>query len=124
MITTVSSATRTVEITPDGPTVIIGERINPTGRKKLGEALAAGNMELVRKEALAQVHAGANILDVNVGYPAVDEPRIIVEAVRAVMETVDAPICLDSANPAVMEAALSVYKGKIILSSVTAEPLS
>lgn len=122
MITTVSSATRTVEITPDGPTVIIGERINPTGRKKLGEALAAGNMELVRKEALAQVQAGANILDVNVGYPAVDEPRIIVEAVRAVMETVDVPICLDSANPAVMEAALSVYKGKIILSSVTAEP--
>ena len=122
MITTVSSATRTVEITPDGPTVIIGERINPTGRKKLGEALAAGNMDMVRKDALAQVQAGAAILDVNVGYPGVDEPRMIVEAVRAVMETVDAPICLDSANPEVMEAALSVYKGKIILSSVTAEP--
>ena len=122
MITTVSSATRTVEISPDGPTVIIGERINPTGRKKLGEALAAGNMEMVRKDALAQVQAGASILDVNVGYPGVDEPRMIVEAVKMVMEAVDAPICLDSANPAVMEAALSVYRGKIILSSVTAEP--
>lgn len=122
MVTTVSSSTRIVEIVVDGPTIIIGERINLTGRKKLGEALAAGNMEMVRKEAAAQVQAGAHILDVNVGYPGVDEPRIIVEAVRAVMETVDAPICLDSANPAVMEAALSVYKGKILLSSVTAEP--
>ncbi len=122
MITTVSSATRTVEISPGGPTVIIGERINPTGRKKLGEALAEGNMEMVRKDALAQVQAGASILDVNVGYPGVDEPRMIVEAVKMVMDAVDAPICLDSANPAVMEAALSVYKGKIILSSVTAEP--
>lgn len=121
MITTVSSATRTVEITPDGPTIIIGERINPTGRKRLGEALAAGNMEMVRNEAINQVQAGAHILDVNVGYPGVDEPRAIVEAVKAVMETVDVPICLDSANPAVMETALTVYRGKIILSSVTAE---
>lgn len=121
MITKVSSATRIVEITPDGPTVIIGERINPTGRKKLGEALAAGNFDIVRADALAQVQAGAHILDVNVGYPGVDEPRAIVQAVRTVMEAVDAPICLDSANPAVMEAALGVYGGKILLSSVTAE---
>lgn len=121
MITTVSSATKTVEITPDGPTVIIGERINPTGRKKLGEALAAGNMEMVRAEAVSQVAAGAHILDVNVGYPGVDEPAAIMEAIKTVMSVVDVPICLDSANPSVMEAGLSVYKGKILLSSVTAE---
>jgi 5-methyltetrahydrofolate--homocysteine methyltransferase len=121
MITTVSSATKTVEITPDGPTVIIGERINPTGRKKLGEALLAGDVEAVRRDALAQVAAGAHILDVNVGYPGVDEPKMIIEAIKAVVETVDVPICLDSANPAVMEAGLSAYKGKMILSSVTAE---
>lgn len=121
MITTISSATRTVEITPDGPTVIIGERINPTGRKKLWEALAAGNMDIVRLEAISQVAAGAHILDVNVGYPGVDEPVAIMEAIRMVTAAVDVPICLDSANPSVMEAGLSVYKGKILLSSVTAE---
>jgi 5-methyltetrahydrofolate--homocysteine methyltransferase len=121
MITTVSSSGRRVEIRPDGPTVIIGERINPTGRKKLGEALIAGDLEMVRRDAIAQVRAGAHILDVNVGYPGVDEPRMIVEAIRAVMEVVDVPICLDSANPAVMEAGLSAYAGKMILSSVTAE---
>ena len=121
MITTVSSASKTVTISPEGPTVMIGERINPTARKKLGEALITGDVEMVRREALSQVQAGAQILDVNVGYPGVDEPRMVKEAVKAVMETVDVPICLDSANPEVMEAALSVYKGKIILSSVTGE---
>ncbi|MCL4369946.1 MAG: dihydropteroate synthase [Chloroflexi bacterium] len=121
MITTISSASKTVTISPEGPTVMIGERINPTARKKLGEALLTGDVEMVRREALSQVQAGAAILDVNVGYPGVDEPRVVKEAVRAVMETVDVPICLDSANPDVMEAALSVYKGKILLSSVTGE---
>ncbi|HEX2922994.1 MAG TPA: dihydropteroate synthase, partial [Chloroflexota bacterium] len=121
MITELSSAGKTVTISPDGPTVMIGERINPTARKKLGEALLAGDVEMVRKEALAQVEAGAQVLDVNVGFPGVDEPRMVKEAVKAVMETVDVPICLDSANPVVMEAALQVYKGKILLSSVTGE---
>ncbi len=121
MITEISSSSKTVTISPDLPTVIIGERINPTARKKLGEALVLGDMEIVRREALAQVQAGAHVLDVNVGYPGVDEPRIVKEAIKAVMETVDVPICLDTANPAVMEAALSVYKGKILLSSVTGE---
>jgi 5-methyltetrahydrofolate--homocysteine methyltransferase len=122
LITKISSSSKTVTISPEGPTVIIGERINPTARKKLGEALLVGDVEMVRREALSQVQAGAQILDVNVGYPGVDEPRMIKEAVKAVMETVDVPICLDSANPEVMEAALSVYKGKILLSSVTGEP--
>lgn len=122
MITEISSSSKTVTISPEGPTVIIGERINPTARKKLGEALLVGDMDIVRREALSQVDAGAQLLDVNVGYPGVDEPRMVKEAVKAVMDTVDVPICLDSANPAVMEAALSVYKGKILLSSVTGEP--
>lgn len=121
MITEISSSSKTVTISPDLPTVIIGERINPTARKKLGEALVAGDVEIVCREALAQVQAGARVLDVNVGYPGVDEPKMVKEVVKAVMETVDVPICLDSANPAVMEAALSVYKGKILLSSVTGE---
>ncbi len=121
MITKISSATKTVTISPENPTVIIGERINPTARKKLGEALLLGDVDMVRREALSQVQAGAHVLDVNVGYPGVDEPRMIKEAVKAVMETVDVPICLDSANPEVMEAALSVYQGKILLSSVTGE---
>lgn len=122
MITVVSGPRKTVEIMPDGPTIIIGERINPTGRKKLGEALLSGDVEMIRRDAIVQVEAGAHILDVNVGYPGVDEPRMIKEAIKAVIETVDVPICLDSANPRVMEAGLSAYQGKMILSSVTAEP--
>ncbi|MHB1158712.1 MAG: dihydropteroate synthase [Chloroflexota bacterium] len=121
MITEISSSSKSVTISPDGPTIMIGERINPTARKKLGEALLAGDLELVRREALAQVEAGAQVLDVNVGFPGVDEPRMVREAVRTVMEVVDVPICLDSASPEVMEAALTVYKGKILLSSVTGE---
>ncbi len=122
MNTVVSSHSKTVTISPEGPTVIIGERINPTGRKRLGEALLAGDMDLVRRDALAQVQAGAHILDVNVGYPGVDEPKAMVSAIRAVMEAVDVPLCLDTANPEVMEAGLAVYRGKPLLSSVTAEP--
>jgi len=121
VITEISSATRTVAISPEGPTVVIGERINPTGRKKLGESLLAGDLEIVRRDAASQVRAGAHVLDLNVGYPGVDEPAMIKEVVRAVMEVTDVPICLDSADPAVMEAALQVYKGKILLSSVTGE---
>ena len=121
MITELSSASKTVTIWPEGPTIIIGERINPTGRKKVGEALIAGDLDMVRRDAMNQVQAGAHVLDVNVGYPGVDEPKMIVEAVTAVMEVADVPICLDSANPEVMEAALGVYRGKLLLSSVTAE---
>jgi 5-methyltetrahydrofolate--homocysteine methyltransferase len=119
--TSISSSNRTVTISPEGPTVIIGERINPTGRKKLGEALIAGDMEMVRQEAISQVQAGAHILDLNVGYPGVDEARVIVDAIKAVTEVVEVPICLDSASPEVMEAALSAYRGRMLLSSVTGE---
>ena len=121
METRVASATKEVVIGDKRPTVLIGERINPTGKKKLAESLQAGNLEIVRQDALAQVQAGADILDVNVGTTGVDEVTLLPQAVQAVMDTVDVPLCLDSANPEALEAALKVYKGKPLINSVTGE---
>jgi 5-methyltetrahydrofolate--homocysteine methyltransferase len=121
METNVASSSREVIIGDNQPTVLIGERINPTGKKKLAEALKAGDLEIVRKEALAQVQAGADILDVNVGTFGVDEVALLPKAVRVVMDTVDVPLCLDSSNPDALEAALKVYKGKPLVNSVTGE---
>jgi 5-methyltetrahydrofolate--homocysteine methyltransferase len=121
METKVSSPSREVIIGDNRSTVLIGERINPTGKKKLAEALKAGNLEIVRKEALAQMQAGADILDVNVGAFGVDEVALLPRAVQAVMDTVDVPLCLDSSNPDALEAALKVYKGKPLVNSVTGE---
>jgi len=121
METKVSSSRKEVIIGDDRPTVLIGERINPAGKKKLAEALKAGDLEIVRKEALAQVQAGADILDVNVGTFGVDEVALLPKAVQTVMDTVDVPLCLDSSNPDALEAALKVYKGKPLVNSVTGE---
>jgi len=121
METKVSSPSKEVIIGDNRSTVLIGERINPTGKKKLAEALKAGNLEIVRKEALAQMQAGADILDVNVGAFGVDEVALLPRAVQAVMDTVDVPLCLDSSNPDALEAALKVYKGKPLVNSVTGE---
>lgn len=121
METRVSSPRKEVTIGDNQPTVLIGERINPAGKKKLAEALKAGDLEIVRREALAQVEAGADILDVNVGTFGVDEVTLLPRAVQAVMETVDTPLCLDSSNPDALEAALKVYKGKPLVNSVTGE---
>jgi 5-methyltetrahydrofolate--homocysteine methyltransferase len=121
METKVSSPTKEVIISDAQPTVIIGERINPAGKKKLQEALKAGNLDIVRSEALAQVQAGADILDVNVGTFGVDEVTLLPQAVQAVMETVDIPLCIDSNNPAALEAAIKIYKGKPIINSVSGE---
>ncbi len=121
METRVSNPTKEVIISDDQPTVLIGERINPAGKKKLAEALKAGNLEIVRREALAQAQAGADILDVSVGTFGVDEVTLLPQAVQAVMDTVDIPLCLDSANPEALEAALKVYKGKPLINSVTGE---
>ncbi len=121
MQTRVSSPKKEVIIGDDQPTVLIGERINPTGKRKLAEALKAGDLEIVRKEALAQVQAGADIIDVNVGAFGVDEVTLLPKAVQAVMGTVDVPLCLDSSNPDALEAALKVYKGKPLVNSVTGE---
>lgn len=119
MKTVVSSATKEVIIGDDRPTVLIGERINPAGKKKLAEALRAGDLEVVRREALAQTRAGADILDVGVGTFGVDEVALLPRAVQVVMDTVETPLCLDSANPQALEAALRVYKGRPLVNSFT-----
>jgi len=121
METKVLSQSKEVIIGDTQPTVLIGERINPTGKKKLAEALKAGDLDIVREEALAQVQAGADILDVNVGTFGVDEVALLPRAVQAVMDTVDVPLCLDSSDPDALEAALKVYKGKPLVNSVTGE---
>jgi 5-methyltetrahydrofolate--homocysteine methyltransferase len=124
METIVSSPSKKVIIGDTHPTVLIGERINPTGKKKLAEALKAGDLEIVRKEALAQTQAGADIIDVNVGTFGIDEVALLPKAVQAVMESVDTPLCLDSSNSDALEAALKVYKGKPLVNSVTGEERS
>jgi len=124
MKTRVSNVTKEVLISDDQPTVLIGERINPTGKKKLAAALRTGNMELVRREAITQVQAGADILDVNVGASGIDETRLLPQVVQAVMEAVDVPLSLDSDNPRSLEAALKLYQGKPIINSVTGQERS
>jgi 5-methyltetrahydrofolate--homocysteine methyltransferase len=124
METRISSPGKEVFIGDNQPTVLIGERINPSGKKKLAEALKAGELEIVGREALAQVQAGADILDVNVGTFGVDEVTLLPKAVRAVMNTVGVPLCLDSSNPDALEAALMVYEGKPLVNSVTGEERS
>ena len=121
METTLASKSKTVLISPERPFVIIGERINPTGRKKLAEEMANGDFSRVRADALAQVEAGAQVLDVNSGVPGADEPAVMRQAVQMVMETVDVPLCFDSPNPAALEAALSVYSGRALINSTTGE---
>ncbi len=121
METRISSAAREVIIGDGRPTVLIGERINPTGKKKMSEALKEGNLEVVCKEAVAQVDAGADILDVNVCISGVDEVALLPVVVRAVMDAVDVPLCLDSTNIVALEAALKVYQGKALINSVTGE---
>jgi 5-methyltetrahydrofolate--homocysteine methyltransferase len=122
--TRVASATREVLIGYDLPTVLIGERINPTGKKRLAEALRAGDLSVVREEAAAQAAAGADILDVNVGTTGVNEIVMLARAVQAVAETVDLPLCLDSRNVKALRAALQVCPGRPIVNSVTGEASS
>jgi 5-methyltetrahydrofolate--homocysteine methyltransferase len=119
--TIVSSATREVAIGFERPFVIIGERINPTGRKLLAAEMAAGDYSRVTADALAQVAAGAHMLDVNAGIPMADEPRILAEAIQLVQSLTDLPLSIDSSIVAALEAGLAVYKGKPLLNSVTGE---
>lgn len=121
METILRSPTKTVVIGPDRPFVIIGERINPTGRKLLGQEMAAGNFERVRRDAIAQVEAGATVLDVNAGVPLADEPALLAEAIKVVQEVVDVPICIDSSVVEALRAGLAVVKGKPLVNSVTGE---
>jgi len=119
--TVVSSATREVVIGFERPFVIIGERINPTGRKLLAAEMAAGNFERVKADAVAQVEAGAHMLDVNAGIPLADEPAILARTVELVQSLVDVPLSIDSSIVAALEAGLKVYKGKALVNSVTGE---
>jgi 5-methyltetrahydrofolate--homocysteine methyltransferase len=119
--TVLSSATRTVTIGPDRPFVVIGERINPTGRALLGQEMAAGRFDRVRQDALAQVAAGAHVLDVNAGVPLADEPALLAEAIRVVQAAVDVPICIDSSVVEALRAGLAVVAGKPLVNSVTGE---
>jgi 5-methyltetrahydrofolate--homocysteine methyltransferase len=124
METKVSSETKEVIISYDRPTVIIGERINPSGRKKLTKALQEGDFSIVEKDAREQVEAGALILDCNVNAQGVDDVKTLPGAVKVIMNTVDVPVSIDSTNPEAMEAALKVYKGKALVNSVSGETRS
>ncbi len=121
LTTVVSSKAKEVLINHDRPCVIIGERINPTGRKKLAAALQAGDFDIVRRDAVAQVEAGAEILDVNVGVPGADETALLVQAMNAVREVTDVPLCIDTADTEALEAALKIYDGKALINSVNGE---
>lgn len=122
--TVVSSKNQTVEISHNLPTVIIGERINPTGRKKVLAALQEGNFDIIREDAVAQVEAGADILDVNAGVPGVDETELLQKMLQMVMEVTDVPLCIDTADPEALAAALSIYEGKALVNSVNGEERS
>ena len=124
LTTTISSKTKTVDISRENPTVIIGERINPTGRKSMQKALKAGDFDVVRNDAKAQIEAGATVLDVNAGVPGVDETALLQKVLKTVMEVTDTPLCIDTADPEALEAALKLYEGKPLINSVNGEERS
>jgi 5-methyltetrahydrofolate--homocysteine methyltransferase len=119
--TVLSSATREVVIGFDEPFTIIGERINPTGRTLLAAEMKAGDFSRVERDAIAQVEAGARMLDVNAGIPLADEPAILAHAVRLVQSLVDVPLSIDSSIVDALEAGLAAYVGKALVNSVTGE---
>jgi len=121
LTTVIKSETIEVTISRDLPTVIIGERLNPTGRRKLQEELREHKFDIVRRDALAQIEAGAAILDINAGVPKMDEPVLLVELMKVVQELTDIPLCIDTANLVALEAALKSYKGKALVNSVNGE---
>ena len=121
METVLSSRSREVVVSIHRPFVIIGERINPTGRKVLAAEMKEGKMDRVRADAIAQAAAGAHMLDVNAGIPALDEAALLVAAIKAVVEVTDLPICIDSSIVEALEAGLAAYEGKALVNSVTAE---
>ena len=119
--TLVSSATKEVVIGFDQPFVMIGERINPTGRKLLSEEMSIGDFSRVEQDTLAQVAAGAQMLDVNAGIPLADEPKILADTIKLVQSLTDVPLSIDSSIVAALQAGLEVYQGKALLNSVTGE---
>ncbi|QGP91626.1 5-methyltetrahydrofolate:corrinoid/iron-sulfur protein co-methyltransferase [Neomoorella glycerini] len=121
MKTILSSKTKEVVIERGKGTVIIGERINPTGKKALAQALLNGDLEVLRQEAIRQIEAGAEVLEVNVGAAGVDEVAVLPAAVKIVAEVSYLPLSIDSSNPDALAAALEVYEGKALVNSVTGE---
>lgn len=121
MHTIVSSPTKTVTIGSDQPFCIIGERINPTGRKIFQEQLRAGDLSAVEKDVIAQVEGGATMLDINMGAPLVDEAALLAQAVKLAQSLTDLPLCIDSSVVEALEAGLAAYEGKALVNSVTAE---
>jgi 5-methyltetrahydrofolate--homocysteine methyltransferase len=124
MKTVLKGRTREVIINTEGPVVIIGESINPTRRKKLVTTLQEGNFDYVLELAETQIRAGADVLDVNVGFPGVDDVKLLPETVRILQDKFDIPLCLDSPNPRAIEAALKVASGKCLINSVNGEEAS
>ena len=121
LTTLVTSKSRTVEIQRNNPTVIIGERINPTGRKKLLSELKEGKFDIVKNDAVAQVEAGAKIIDVNAGVPGANEEALLKDMIYAVMDATDMPLCFDTADNKALETALSIYEGKALINSINGE---
>ncbi len=119
--TVISSESKTVVIGYERPFCVIGERINPTGRKMLAAEMASGDYSRVVSDALAQVRAGAHMLDVNAGIPLADEPRILAECVQLVQSITDVPLSIDSSIVAALESGLEAYKGRALVNSVTGE---
>ena len=119
--TVLSSKTKEIRIGSDQPFVVIGERINPTGRKLLAEEMKSGNLERVKTDAIAQIAAGAQMLDVNAGIPLADEPMILAESIKLIQSVTDVPLCIDSSIVDALAAGLEAYEGKALLNSVTGE---
>ena len=119
--TVLSSATKEIVIGFDAPFCVIGERINPTGRKLLAEEMANGNYNRVQSDAIAQIEAGATMLDVNAGIPLANEPKILAESIQLIQSFTDIPLSIDSSIVEALEAGLAVYQGKALVNSVTGE---
>ena len=119
--TIISSPNKEVIIGFDRPFVMIGERINPTGRKMLAKEMAEGDFSRVKHDTVAQVAAGAQMLDVNAGIPLADEPKILADTIKLVQSLTDVPLSIDSSIVAALEAGLEVYQGKALLNSITGE---
>jgi 5-methyltetrahydrofolate--homocysteine methyltransferase len=124
MKTVVSRENKQVIIEDGQPTVLIGERINPTGRRKLAEAIHQGNYEVVIQEAIDQVEEGAKIVDVNVGIPDLDERILFPKIVKLLLESIEVPLCLDSADPVALKRVLDIYPGNALINSVTGQEKS
>ena len=124
MKTIISSKTKRATISTDGPFVVIGEKINPTGRKKLAAALQEGNLDYVRELATKQIEAGADILDVNVGMAGTDDVEYLPKIVKMLVDEFDIPLCLDTPNPKALAAALPLVQGRVLINSVNGEEKS